>query len=165
MTITHDWSPLALAFSAVKSRLVNAQEQRHKTWQSSKRGATLLFTMEAFNWFKKKNPLDQLTFFFLSCHFQQYFTSLLVQEFKVCKIHLEWLPCNLVNLDLNCQILHKHILSFYKRSVCKSSCIGTEAGKEICFTLPVYLRRWQQHSKLIRYSFPLNPYSQEEKNK
>lgn len=109
---------------------------------------------------KTAGPID----LFLSCHSQQYFTSPLVQEFKVCKIHLEWLLGNLVNLDLNCQILHKHILSFYKRSVCKSSCIGTEAVKEICFTLPVYLRRWQQHSKLIRYSFPLNPYSQEKKS-
>lgn len=33
MTITHDWSPLALAFSAVKSRLVNAQEQKHTVIQ------------------------------------------------------------------------------------------------------------------------------------
>lgn len=54
MTITHDWSPFALAFSAVKSRLVNAQMQRHTTWQSSDRGATLLFTMEAFKWFKNR---------------------------------------------------------------------------------------------------------------
>lgn len=33
MTITHDWSPLALAFSAVKSRLVNALEHLQKVVQ------------------------------------------------------------------------------------------------------------------------------------
>ncbi len=54
MTITHDWSPLALAFSAVKSRLVYAQEQKHTVIQhgGAQRGATLLFTMEAYNWIK-----------------------------------------------------------------------------------------------------------------
>lgn len=74
--------------------------------------------------------------FWISCHSQQYFTSSLVWEFKVCKMHMEGFPGHLVNSDLRFPNTSQNQLSFTTRSVWKSS-IGTETVKEICFTLPV----------------------------
>lgn len=48
ITITHDWSPLALAFSAIKSSKVSNKHIQKLTGHLRDRGVTLLLKMEAF---------------------------------------------------------------------------------------------------------------------